>query len=137
MASNKQGEHPGYQQDREVVVPSHAAATATEAATIYAAERACRLKKVDIFSRDDVTGADGDSTTLDVLVNGASKASLALVATPATNLAKNVKKALYAPATPLSLAAGDVVTLQFTKVGNGLLVPDLFVRSVIDFENVV
>jgi len=133
MSSQQQGDHAGYQQDHAATVPPHAAATATETAPIYVAERACRLKKVDVYSLLAVTGANTDYTSLQVSVNGVAKGNV-FDMTSGNNLAAGVKKNIYAPTTPLALAAGDVVGLVYTKTGNGLLVPALFVRIVTDFE---
>jgi hypothetical protein len=131
-ATNHQGAHPGYQQDHFVVLPAHLAADVTESQVVYVAERACRLKKVDFYSSAAVTGADTNTTHINLLDQATEIANYDL--TNGNNLAANVVHALYAPATPRTLSAGDKVILQFEKVGNGLLVPDSTVLVVIDFE---
>lgn len=131
-ATVAQGNHPGYQQDHGVVLPSHAAATATESIVIYEAERACRLKKVDFYASAAVTGDDTNRTNLNVLVNATEKGNYDLAT--GSDLTANTKKNLYTPTTPLALAAGDRVILQFEKVASGVLVPHSYARVVIDFE---
>lgn len=132
MATNAQGDHPGYQQEHVSIVPSHAAATATEATVVYVAERACRLKKVDIYPRAAITGADSNTTHLNLLDESTEIANRDL--TSGNDHVANAKHALYAPASPRVLHAGDRIRLQHEKVGNGLLVPDLTVVVVVDFD---
>lgn len=133
MAVNAQGDHPAYQQDHGVVVPSHPAATATEEAEVFIAQRACRLKRVDFAARAAITGTATNYTDIQITKNGTVQGT-AISYQSGTNAAANAKTNLYAPTTPLALAAGDRVTLKYTKTGTGLLIPDLFVQCVIDFE---
>lgn len=132
MSRNAQGDHPGYQQDHFVTLPAHAAADATHKKEIFVADRACRVKKVDIYPSLGVTGADTNTTHLNVLHGATEKANYDLIL--GNNLTVNAKKALYAPATPLAVAAGELLSLQFEKVGTGLLVPAMTVHVVVDFE---
>lgn len=131
-STQPQGNFPGYQDDSFVVLPSHAAATATESITVFVADRACRVKKVDFYASAAVTGDDTNRTNLNVLHNATEKANYDL--STGNDLAANTKKNLYAPATPLSLAAGDRIILQFEKVASGVLVPHSTVHVVTDFE---
>lgn len=128
MATTNQGDHVGYQQDHGATLPEHAAATATEIHTVYAAQRACRLVGVKYYPDAAVTGADTDSTNLNTLVNATEKGNVDFAS--GTNAAVT-GVALYAPTSPLVLAAGDRVRVQHEKVGNGLLIPSgLFVVTV-------
>lgn len=132
-ATQPMGDFAGFQLDNGAIAPLHLAATATETVTVYVAERACRLKKVDIYPRAAATGDNTNFTSLQVTVNGVAKGSALTMAT-GVNLTANTKTNLYAPTTPLALAAGDVVGIIYTKGGTGLLIPDLYVRAVTDFE---
>lgn len=132
-STQPQGDMAGYQQDLGVIAPSHAAATATEEVTVYIAQRACRLKRVDFAPRADITGAATNYTDIQITKNGTVQGS-AISYQSGTNATANTKINLYAPTTPLALAAGDRVTLKYTKTGTGLLIPDLYVQVVTDFE---
>ncbi len=139
MSKQAQGDHLGYQQDHGVVVPSHAAATATEDADVYIAQRACRLVRIDFSPRATITGQATNKTQVQATKNGAGGSGgtalgSAIDYDSGTNTSANTKTNLYAPTTPLALAAGDRVTVRFTKVGTGLLIPDLLVQCVVDFE---
>lgn len=131
MATTNQGDHVGYQQDHGVTLPEHAAATATEIHTVYAAQRACRLVSVKFYPDAAVTGQDTDYTNLNTLVNTTEKGNVDFVS--GTNAAVT-GVSLYAPTTPLVLAAGDRVRVQHEKVGNGLLIPSGLFVSVVDFS---
>jgi hypothetical protein len=140
MASTQaQGDHLGYQQDHGLVAPSHAAATATEDVEIYIAQRACRVKRIDFAARAAITGTATNYTDIAIFKNGAGGSGgtamgSAISYQSGTNTAANTKTNLYAPTTPINLAAGDRVVLRYSKTGTGLLIPDLFVQVVTDFE---
>jgi hypothetical protein len=133
MSKLAQGDHPSYQQDHGVIAPSHLAATATEEAEVYIAQRPCRLVRVDFAARATITGTATNYTDIQITKNGTVQGS-AISYQNGTNTNANTKTNLYAPTTPLALAAGDRVTLKYTKTGTGLLIPDLFVQAVVDFE---
>jgi hypothetical protein len=133
MSLQIQGDVSGFQQEHGAALSPHLAATATEEAEVFIAQRACRLKRVDFAARATITGAATNYTDIQIAKNGSVQGS-AISYQSGTNTTANVKTNLYAPATPLALAAGDRVTLKYTKVGTGLLIPDLFVQCVTDFE---
>ena len=115
------------------VLPGHAAATATEQFTVFQAPYACRLRGVKMVMAANCNGAATNATTVEVLqVVSGNATELANFDMNAANAANswvaNTAKALYAPATPVALAANDLVQIQFTKVGDGLLVPASHVR---------
>jgi hypothetical protein len=132
MSLNPQGDHPGYQQEHISELAAHAAATATEKAVVYVAERKCRLKKVDFYARRAITGADTNTTHLNLLDEATEIANRDL--TSGNDHAAGAKHALFAPATPRVLDAGDRLFLEWQKVGNGLDVPELTLVVVTDFE---
>jgi hypothetical protein len=132
MSQNAQGDHPGYQQEHHTVLPAHAAATATEKLKLYVAERACRVKKVAIHPSAAVTGDNTNRTNLNVDKNTTEVANLDL--DTGTDLVAQAETVLYEPATPLPMAAGDYIGLEWEKVASGVLVPALAAVVVVDFE---
>lgn len=132
-STQPQGDVIGFQQEHSVIAPSHAAATATEEVEIFIAQRACRVKRVDFAGRAAITGTATNYTDIQVTKNGTVQGS-AISYQNGTNLAANTKTNLYAPTTPLAMAAGDRLTLKYTKTGTGLTIPDLYVQTVTDFE---
>lgn len=132
MSTQAQGDHPGYQQEHHTVLPPHLAATATEKVKLYVAERACRVKKVAIHPAAAVTGDDTNRTNLNVDHGTTEVANLDLET--GTDLVALAETVLYEPATPLALAAGEYIGLEWEKVASGVLVPALTAVVVIDFE---
>lgn len=116
-------------------VIGHAAATATEKHPIFRAPFACKVTKIDAVAQAAVTGADTNTTHLNIINAGAAGAGTTevgnldltsgtdMAALDSTNIPLN---ATYLTA-GVTLAEGDVLVLQHEKVGNGLLVPQLLV----------
>jgi len=106
---------------------AHAAATATETLPIFYAHHSCRIHKVVLVSGTAVTGANTDTTHINLQsitgVTATERANYDL--TSGNNITANTPGGLYEPATPLNLAAGDRLNIQYEKVGNGLLVPSV------------
>lgn len=132
MSQNAQGDHPGYQQEHHGYTLAVAAATATEKRVIFRAKRACRVKSVSIAPSAAVTGQATNTKHLNVHKNVTEVANYDLVG--GSNLVAFEDKVLYAPATPLAMAAGDYIAIQHEQVGTGLAVPDCHTTVVIDFE---
>lgn len=120
----------------ETVVPGHAAATATEDFPVFYAPFACRVTAVRIVPGAAVTGANTNTTHLNLINRAADGAGTTEIAnrdlTSGNDLTAFDNYNLYAPATPLAVVAGGVLSLQYEKVGTGLLVPGLFV--IVEFE---
>ena len=129
------GEHT-----KECTTPSHAAATANEEVPVLvvpaSAPEGFKIDGVDLYPGDDVTGANTNTTHLNLINRGTDGTGTTELAnydlTSGNNLTKAVKKALYAPATALSLAVNSVLVLQHENVGTGLLVQAL--RVVVRFR---
>lgn len=133
MSKEFQGDHIGYQQEHSTISPAHLAATATEEQDIYFAQRACRIKRVDFAPRNTITGQVTNKTTIQATKNGTVQGS-AIDYDNGVNTAANTKTNLFNPTTPLAMAAGDRLTVKYTKVGTGLLIPELYFQVVVDFE---
>lgn len=107
-----------------VVLAVHAAATATEARAIFVAPRACKITGVSITPDAASTGDNTNTTNLNVINKGASGSGTTEIGNldlvTSTNLTAFDEQAITITAT--ALAAGDVVALQFEKVGTGVLV---------------
>lgn len=120
----------------EVVVPAHAAATATEQAPVFYAPFACKVTAVRVVAGAAVTGANTNTTHLNLHNRGTDGSGTTEIAnydlTSGNNLTAYDNYNLYAPASGLAVAAGGVLSLQHEKVGTGLDVPALCV--VVEFE---
>lgn len=107
-----------------VVLAVHAAATATEARAIFTAPRACKITGVSFTPDVASTGDNTNTTYLNVINKGASGSGTTEIGNldlaTGTNLTAFDEQAITITAT--SLAEGDVVALQFEKVGTGVLV---------------
>ena len=120
----------------ETVVPSHAAATATEDTAIFYAPFACKVTAVRLVPGAAVTGANTNTTHLNLINRGADGSGTTELAnydlTSGNDLTAYDNKNLYTPASGLAVVAGGVLTLQEEKVGTGLLVPSLL--AIVEFE---
>lgn len=107
-----------------VVLAVHAAATATEARAIFVAPRACKVTGVSITPDAASTGDNTNTTNLNVINKGASGSGTSEIGNldlaTGTDLTAYDEKAITVTTT--ALAAGDVLALQFEKVGTGVLV---------------
>lgn len=113
-------------------IPSHAAASATEEWPVFRAPFACKLKKLDIVPQAAVMGNDTNTTNLNIINKGSAGAgtievgNLDLIA--GVNLvafdSKNVPLNAIYLVSGVTLAEGDVLSIQHEKVGNGVLLPE-------------
>lgn len=115
---------------------AHAAATATEDAFCFVAPFACKIRAVEIVWDAAITGTATNYTNVNLInagTDGTGTTELANIDYLAgTNASAGATVSLYAPATPLALAAGAKLKLQLEKVGTGLSLPSGLVR--ITFE---
>lgn len=110
-----------------VMVPAHAAATATEALPIFKAPFACKIKAVRVVPGTAATGDNTNRTNYNLLDGGSAGTGTTelgnLDYATGTDAAVGVTQDVYAPADPddyEALAAGDVLKLQMEKVGTGV-----------------
>ena len=115
-------------------IPAHLAATATEEWPVFRAPFACTLKKLDIVPQAAVTGDNTNRTNLNIVNKGnagsgtteVANLDLAtgtnLTAFDSTNIPLNTTYA-----SGVTLAEGDVVTIQQEKIGTGVNVPECLV----------
>ena len=114
-------------------VPGHAASTATESFPIDFQRQAIALVSATHVPDQTITGADTNSTSLE-LVNvgtaGVGTAELAnrdyLNGTDTTALDGGA----FTMAATLTVAAGSVIVLRYTKVGAGLAIPAGFIEFI-------
>lgn len=110
----------------------HAAATATEERAMFVAPCPCLVTKIE-YSPDVATTGDNTNTTNLAIVNkGAAGAGATQVAAKALPTGTNLVAfdahtialvgAAIIAAGGIALAEGDVLTVQYTKVGTGVLV---------------
>lgn len=108
-------------------VRAHAAATATENCFLFRAPFKAELVSVELIPDADITGADSNSSNVNLVnagTDGAGATELANVDyASGTNATAGDAIALYAPAAPLALAEGTILKLQLEKVGTGLALP--------------
>lgn len=106
------------------------AAASPLAATVnngrFIAHKDLKIKKAQVVSEAAVTGADTNSVTLKLInlkTDGSGTTAIASLAlTSGNNLVQDTPKALTLSATAADLLvqAGEVLTFQETKVGNGM-----------------
>lgn len=99
----------------------HSAATATEMNPIFVAPFDCKILAIYIAPITAVTGANTNTTHLNIHAPGAVEiANLDL--TSGNNLTADTINEI-AITTATSLDKGDLLEIQFEKVGNGLDIP--------------
>lgn len=110
----------------QVPARTHAAATATEKLCLFIPEKAVRITAMYHVPDVAITGADTNTTHLNILDGGTDgtgtteKANIDYVSgTDATALTTNDFSI-----TAFNLDAGDSLILQYGKVGTGLLIPE-------------
>jgi hypothetical protein len=118
-----------------MLVPSVAAADATELHPIFIAPIKCVVLGVQIVPQAAVTGDNTDTKNLNILNAGADGSGSTEVANldlvTGTDLVANDAEDIPLNTTyddGVELAEGDVLALQVEKVGNGVLLPDLLVE---------
>lgn len=125
MASSLHDVPGGHTQ--QVQLKSHAAATTTETTGVFEAPFKCRIRSVTVRFDAAITGADSNTTHVNVLnagTAGSGSTELASVEyTSGTDAVKGAVVTLYEPDDPLEVAAGTLIQIQHEKVGNGLLIP--------------
>ena len=104
---------------------AHAAATATEYIGQWVAPHDCRLRAVYFLPLAAVTGANTNTTHLNVINVGvaAGTTELANLDLTSTNNLTGRAKNVITQALTTDLSAGDVIALEAEKVGTGLDVP--------------
>jgi hypothetical protein len=120
-------------QTQTVYLPTHAAATATENYPIFSAPFDCTIQSVIITPALAVTGVDTNYTNINLINRGTAGTTTTELANYDLELGNDLaimdEYSLYAPATALSVSDGNVLAIQFEKVGTGLLVPALIVQT--------
>lgn len=113
-------------------VPSHAAADVTADHVIFRAPFACKIRAVSIVPSAVLTGAATNSANLNVINRGADGLGTTELANrdyvSGVNEVAYVKRELYAPASPLEIAEGVVLSIQRELVGTGIVTPELHVQ---------
>lgn len=106
---------------------AHAAATATEKAVIFVAPFRCKVRSVRVVWDAAITGANTNTTHVNLLNGGADGSGTTELATidyvSGTNAVALADNTLYAPATYLELAAGARLVIQWEKISTGLDIP--------------
>lgn len=112
----------------------HLAATVTETTGVFSAPFKCKIRSISVRWDAAITGADTNTTHINVInagTAGAGTTELAAVDYVAgTDAVKGAVVSLYAPASPLEVAAGTLIQLQHEKVASGLLIPSGLVTIV-------
>jgi hypothetical protein len=115
---------------------AHAAATATEKFPVFYAPDAGYLHYVGWTPAADITGANTDTTHMNLIdTDGDGNGTTEVAAkdwTAGVNAVNEDEIAIYNPAAASrrAMSAGDQLTLQFEKVGNGLAIPAGLLRIV-------
>jgi hypothetical protein len=110
----------------QVAVIAHAAATATEDIAAFVAPYACRVKAVGFVPFASVTGANTNTTHLNVINRGSAGVGTTAVTNYdliSGNNLTGLDVKWISSALTTSLAEYDVLVLQAEKVGSGLDVP--------------
>jgi hypothetical protein len=127
---------PGYRPSGEYAAQAshaqHAAATATETRAIFTAPCACRVRAVRATPHAASTGDNTNTTFLNLVNKGAAGAGTTEVGnkdlTTGVNLAAHDETSIPLNATfaaGVSMAEGDVLGLEYEKVGTGVAVGPL------------
>lgn len=124
---NIQGKHTA-----RVFLPAHLAATATEKRAILSMPFRCNINRVAIAPQTAVTGADTNTTHLNVIDGGADGTGTteigALDLTSGNDLvALDDNDIIARSAADVAMDADDVLVLQHEKVGTGLDVLESYV----------
>ena len=116
-----------------IYIPEKYARVASELYPIFIAPANVSIVKVEIIPARSVTGQNTNTTHLNLQNRGTAGTGTAELAaydlTSGNNLTQSVPKVLYNPASPLDVATGVILAIQCEKVGGGLFVPALFVRT--------
>lgn len=131
MSLDRQGNFPGFNDARQAMIAAHAAATATEIHTVAVATKVGRLVSVKFYPDAAITGQATNYTNLNTLLNATEKGNVDFLS--GTNGA-TTGVTLYAPATPIAVAVGDLVRVQHEKVASGLDIPSGLVVTIFDYE---
>ena len=117
-------------------VPAGAAADATTDHPVFRAPFACKIRKVRIVPGAAITGADTNTAYFTLYMRGSDGGGTTALATrmnvSGTDSVANDAINLYAPASALEIVQDAVLSIQRTKFGTGLAVPQVFVET--EFE---
>lgn len=100
-------------------IPGHLAATATELVSCWECDADFKVTAMHVMPTTAVTGADTNTTHLNIMDGATEKANMDLVS--GTDLAAHTAAAFTV--TAWTLNDGDHLNVQIEKVGTGLLVP--------------
>lgn len=112
------------------------AGSATDVVNLFTVPFKAKVHSVKLRPDDDIAGADTDSANINLLdmgVDGDGADELANI-----DWEDNVDAdlgsvvTLFAPATPLEVAAGTMLGLEFEKVGDGLALPSCL--AIVEYE---
>lgn len=119
-------------------IPAHAAATATESYPIFFADRAVKVRKVSLVFSAAVTGTATNYTNVNLVNRGTDGTGTTELANidyaSGQDAVAMVETSLYAPTTPLAVAAGGVLAIQLEKVSTGLALPAML--AVVEYDPV-
>lgn len=111
----------------QVLLAAVAAATATESHPVFVAPWSCRFKASFLVPQAALAAAPANGTKRLALVNrgsdGTGSTEIAAVAGTGLTLTAFDRYTLTTSADTV-LAAGDVVALEYAKVGSGALIPE-------------
>jgi len=115
----------------EVVIPAHATGASEIYPIFYANGAETKVKSVLIIPSADVTGANTNTTHINLFDRDADGNGTTEIGNYDLTLGNDLDAydayELYAPATKLSLSAGEVLSIQLEEVGTGLALPTLLV----------
>jgi hypothetical protein len=107
-----------------VPIALHAAATATETRLLWVAPFKCKIVSIGAYFDVAATGDNTNTTNINTLNGGTAGTGTTEIGNKdyvlATDVVVGTEQVLYAPATPLAVAAGTHIRIQFEKVATGL-----------------
>lgn len=126
------GHRPAHETHVQKADAVHAAATATEERTLFVATRKCRVLGIEGSSDVAVTGDNTNTTNLNAVLKGAAGVGATVVASLALPTGVNLVAfdqfalalvgAAIIAAGGIDMNEGDTLTIQYVKVGTGVLV---------------
>ena len=111
----------------DVIVETHAAATATEKRLLWVAPYAVKIVSIVAYFDAAGTGDNTNTTNINTINGGTAGTGTTEIGNKdyvlATDIVVGTPQSLYAPTNPVAYAAGVHIILQFEKVGTGLAIP--------------
>lgn len=111
----------------QATIRAHAAATATEKQVIWRAPFDAKLVSVEIIPDAAITGDATNYSNVNLLNGGTDGSGTTELGNKdfsnGVNGVAGTAISLYAPASPLAVAAGNQLHIQLEKVGTGLDLP--------------